>query len=96
MPPQERLSDGVRGSLTERTAAQPRPNAERRAGRSPEEEEREVAFLLLQFACHHLQDLHPHPYFLFLMTMPGWRRNLTFCLQRMHQEGRKPKQNERT
>lgn len=29
---------------------------------------------------------------LFLITMPGWRRNLTFCLQRMHEEGRKTKQ----
>lgn len=47
VPPQERLSDGVRGSLTEGTAAQPRPNAERRAGRSPEEEERER----LSFCC---------------------------------------------
>ena len=25
------------------------------------------------------------------ITMPGWRRNLTFCLQRMHEEGRKAK-----
>lgn len=55
--------------------------------------------LLPLSACHHLQrsgsTLHPRPDLLFLMTMPGWRRNLTFCLQRMHQEGRKPKQNER-
>ncbi|KAK1902265.1 Protein BOI2, partial [Dissostichus eleginoides] len=26
------------------------------------------------------------PLLLFLMNMPGWRRNLTFCLQRMHEE----------
>lgn len=34
----------------------------------------------------------PLHFLLFLMTMPGWRRNLTFCLQRMHEEGRKAKQ----
>lgn len=40
---------------------------------------------------HHCHPPH-HLDLLSLMTMPGWRRNLTFCLQRMHEEGRTAKQ----
>ena len=105
MPPQDRLSQ--RGRYRRQQPLSDVQTAGRGAARSPEEpererereREREAVFLLLPSACHHLQRTgatpHPHPHLLFLMAMPGWRRNLTFCLQRMHQEGRKPKQNER-
>ncbi|MEQ2306527.1 hypothetical protein AMECASPLE_009179 [Ameca splendens] len=38
------------------------------------------------------QRMETRPLLLLLGRMPGWRRNLTFCLQRMHEEG-KPHEN---
>lgn len=60
-----------------------------------EEEKKEagiVAFAVSSPPADRIYSPPPHPDLLFLMTMPGWRRNLTFCLQRMHEDGRKAKQ----
>lgn len=83
VPQRDRLSHGrSAGSLPERAAAAHRQTHRGRAARTEPERVEGLCFS----ACQDLLTI--------LMTMPGWRRNLTFCLQRMHEEGKKPKQNQ--